>query len=172
MNQNPSILIHEISGRIFRLIRGMIRDRDEALDLTQDVLVRLLSRPVPTDSALFKGYAMKAAYHAALNASRDRKRRSRIHAILRDETEMPGRAINNIHDSHTAAQMTARLRQALEQLPEKQREAIELRFYGFLTIDETSEAMKISPGSVKVHLYRALNRLSRILAGKVEETQR
>jgi RNA polymerase sigma-70 factor (ECF subfamily) len=156
---------------MFRLIRGMIRDRDEALDLTQDVLVRLLSRPVPTDASLFRGYAMKAAYHAALNAGRDRKRRSRIHKRLENEAAMSVRVTVDINDSHSAAQISTRLRQAVEQLPEKQREAIELRFYGFLSIDETSEAMKISSGSVKVHLYRALNRLSRILAGNVEETK-
>jgi RNA polymerase sigma-70 factor (ECF subfamily) len=172
MNEISSELIHELSAGMFRLIRGMIRDRDEALDLTQDVLVRLLGRPVPTDPALLKGYAMKAAYHAALNASRDRKRRTRIHERLQAEAEMSGRVSADIQDSHGTARITARLRQALEQLPDKQREAIELRFYGCLTIDETSEAMRISSGSVKVHVYRALNRLSRILSGNVKETQK
>ncbi len=55
------------------------------------------------------------------------------------------------------------LRQALRQLPHRQREAVVLRFYEGLHEAEMAEVMGISPGAVKSHLHRALATLSREL---------
>jgi RNA polymerase sigma factor (sigma-70 family) len=169
MSHESLPMIHEVSGSLFRLIRGMVRDRDEALDLTQDVLVRLLRRPLPKDPARLKGYAMRSAYHAALNALRDRKRRVQIHEKLQKEPEsLYAGSLDTVPDSETDFQRRL-LGEALAQLSSKQREAIELRFYGSLTIDEISTAMNISTGAVKVHLYRALGRLNELMVSAHKE---
>jgi RNA polymerase sigma factor (sigma-70 family) len=52
------------------------------------------------------------------------------------------------------------LRQELGNLPRRQREAVVLRFYAGLTDAEIAEAMRISTGSVKTHLHRAMATLS------------
>lgn len=163
MNENSSAVIQELSGSLFRLIRGIVRDRELALDLTQDVLVRLLSRRVPSKPEQLRSYAMKSAYNAALNALRNRKRRTRIHGQLQDEAESLTRAYSEFEGNDEAVLTRRRLTDALEQLPLKQREAVEFRFYGDLTTDEISEAMNISSGSVKTHIYRALSRLGELL---------
>lgn len=170
MGKLSTEMIQEVSGSLFRLIRGITRDRDEALDLTQDVLVRLMDRSVPDNPARFRGYAMKAAYHAALNAVRDRKRQTRLQEQLQNESAVRGDCSSerNCPDRITLLQ----LRQALAELPARQREAIEFRFYGGLSVAEISLSMGISEGSVKVHLFRALNRLNELMGSSKEEKLR
>lgn len=169
MGTVPYGMIQDVSSSLFRLIRGIVRDREEALDLTQDVLVKMLDRPVPENPAIFKGYAMRAAYHAALNAVRNRRRQEQIHKRLQNEPALL-RANSSDQDCRdNDIQLRHRLLQALESLSPKQREAIELRFYGDLAVDEISAAMGVSDGSVKVHLYRGLNRLNEIMTTTKEE---
>ncbi len=110
---------------------------------------------------------MKAAYHIALNAVRDRRRQERFNKQLQDE---PSQAGDCSSEGQCLDQVTPlRLYRALAQLPSKQREAIEFRFYGGLTVQEISLSMGISEGSVKVHLFRALNRLNELLGTFREE---
>src|SRR5829696_5117683 len=52
---------------------------------------------------------------------------------------------------------------ALRQLPERQREALALRYYLDLPEAEIAAAMGVSAGSVKTHLHRALATLARSL---------
>lgn len=52
---------------------------------------------------------------------------------------------------------------ALRGLPEKQREAIVLRFYGDLSEVEIAAAMGVSQGAVKSHLHRGKAALARVL---------
>ena len=52
---------------------------------------------------------------------------------------------------------------ALRRLPDRQREALALRFYLDLSEAEMASAMKVSPGSVKTHVHRGLAALARLL---------
>lgn len=66
-----------------------------------------------------------------------------------------------------AAQLEEKRRQvraALVSLPERQRAALILSYYHQLTYAQIAEAMGCSVGAVKTHLFRALKRLSSLLA--------
>jgi RNA polymerase sigma-70 factor (ECF subfamily) len=55
------------------------------------------------------------------------------------------------------------LRSAVQQLPEKYRKVIELRYYDELSYEEISETLNISLSNVKIQLLRAKNMLSQIV---------
>ena len=55
--------------------------------------------------------------------------------------------------------------EALRELPHRQRNALVLRYYEELGIDEIAAAMGISRNSVKTHLTRGLAALERQLGG-------
>jgi len=52
---------------------------------------------------------------------------------------------------------------ALWTLPRRQREAVVLRYYLDLSVDETARVMGVSPGTVKSATHRALAAVGRIL---------
>jgi len=165
VSEDVAAAMRRLSDGAFGLIRRMVRDREEALDLTQDVLVRVLSRRRPDSPADLKAYAMRAAYRAALNALRDRKRHARIHDRLAAEQ----RSRPDNPDAIETAERKRMIAEALGELPPKQREAISYRFFGELAVAEIAAAMGISEGAVKVHLFRGLANLNAQLADKMKE---
>jgi RNA polymerase sigma-70 factor (ECF subfamily) len=54
------------------------------------------------------------------------------------------------------------LRRCLDQLPEKQRQVVYLRFYVDSSLDGIAAAMGVSIGTVKSRLFNALDRLTRM----------
>jgi RNA polymerase sigma-70 factor (ECF subfamily) len=53
-------------------------------------------------------------------------------------------------------QTLARLETVLRRLPSRQREAFQLREWEGLSVDDAARAMNCSAGSVKTHLFRAM----------------
>ena len=52
---------------------------------------------------------------------------------------------------------------ALRKLPQRQREALVLRYYLDLSVEQTAQAMGVSPGTVKSATHRALAAVGRTL---------
>jgi RNA polymerase sigma-70 factor (ECF subfamily) len=65
-------------------------------------------------------------------------------------------------------ELRERMRQALERLPERDREVLVLRNLEQLSVADTAEVLGISPGAVKVRHLRALERLRALLDGREE----
>jgi RNA polymerase sigma-70 factor, ECF subfamily len=65
-----------------------------------------------------------------------------------------------------AAEMSARLGALLAHLTPRQREVLVLRLAVGLSAEETAQAVRSTPGAVRVTQHRALGRLRRILLGE------
>lgn len=65
-----------------------------------------------------------------------------------------------------ALEQSERLQVAIAKLPERQQEAIVLRYLESLSIDETAKVMNVSQGTVKATINQALNRLRGYLKTK------
>ncbi|MDX1395945.1 MAG: RNA polymerase sigma factor, partial [Gemmatimonadota bacterium] len=64
-----------------------------------------------------------------------------------------------------ASEMNDRVRAALEELPDEQREAIVLRYLSELSYAEISETTGASANTVASRVYRGLRRLGALLGG-------
>lgn len=97
---------------------------------------------------------------AVVNGSRSRMRRRQV-AAKHVPSPMPD-AASAEHYAIGAAERAAVV-QALKKLPDRQREAVVLRYYGELSEAEIARAMGVSNGAVKSHVHRGLAALSRHL---------
>jgi RNA polymerase sigma-70 factor (ECF subfamily) len=85
-----------------------------------------------------------------------------------DEQAEPG---EGPEDAAAGAQRAARVRTALETLPESQRTVVELhRFHG-LSFAEIASALHTTEGAVKLRAFRAYGALRAALADLVEEAE-
>lgn len=159
MDDIVSSIVNDFSDRLFTFINRIVRDRDEALDLTQDTFVNVLRRPGrPQEIAKLKAYLYKTAYNLALNAIRDRQRRiAKSESVKNHMFEKTAQQPDELFESDRSSMI---IQEALDNLSSKQREAVMLRFYGDMKFSEIAENMSITEGSAKIHVARGLQKLA------------
>ena len=158
----------DVEKRALRIAEISVRDRDEALDLVQDAMIKLArnyaAKPADEWTPLF--------YRILQNGIRDWQRRQTVRNRVmvwfgrgNDDNDYDpvaaapdpaGRAPDEELASHEAMQG---LEEALGELPARQREAFMLRTFEGLDVAGTAAAMGCSQGSVKTHYSRAVHSL-------------
>jgi RNA polymerase sigma-70 factor (ECF subfamily) len=159
----------EVERRALRIAEIAVRDRDEALDLVQDAMIKLVrnysSRSNEEWAPLF--------YRILQNGVRDwhRRRAVRNRVMVWFQKAKPD---DNDYDVVAAApdpvgrspdeelQNSEAMRDmdtAVHELPARQREAFMLRTFEGLDVAGTAAAMGCSEGSVKTHYSRAIHKL-------------
>lgn len=163
-----------IEGRAFRIAQFATRNRDDALELVQEAMMKLVQNYADRNenewNALF--------YSILQSRIRDWQRRQSVrnrfrHWFSRDDDEdkedeleqMPAAESSDPAVQLGNEQFMARLEQELNALPYRQQQVFLLRVWEGLDIAQTAEAMQCSESSVKTHHTRALERLRGKLEG-------
>ncbi len=147
-------LIERHQAYVHKLAYRFVGHRDVADDLTQDAFLRVWRSAA--------GYRPTAAfttwlYRMVVNLCRDWRRgqRYRDYAQL---TDMPA-ATDEKSAADDQAEMARRVREAIEALPDHQREAVLLHRYGEFSHREIAEIMGKSESAVESYLVRAYAKL-------------
>jgi RNA polymerase sigma-70 factor, ECF subfamily len=165
--------LRDVERRALVIAEVATRDREEALDLVQDAMLAFVDRYANHDAAEWA-----PLFHRVLqNRIRDWHRRQQVRRrwrvwLNRDDEDEPD-PIETAPDprARTPEQEVALARAgdavmtALEALPPRQQQAFLLRAWEGLDVAETARAMGCSEGSVKTHLWRALQHLREKLEG-------
>jgi len=159
----------DVERRALRIAEIGVRDRDEALDLVQDAMIKLArnysDRPHDEWTPLF--------YRILQNGVRDWHRRQKVrnrvmvwfgratpgedeYDVVQQAPDPAGRTPDELLANTEAMQ---RLEGAVHALPGRQREAFMLRTFEGLDVAGTAVAMGCSEGSVKTHYSRAIHTL-------------
>lgn len=168
-SQAMRILVERFSRRIFKYLYGWVKNREDALDLTQEVLMRVYEK-----ADLYHGDAPLAPwiFRIAHNLFHDHLRRKnyKVHAgsmELNEQFDSPPSALPPQSDPERFArsrEAAGRVHDAIRRLPQRQREVIQLRLLSEMKLDEIAQALDISLGGVKSTLHNALHRLRRELS--------
>ena len=163
----------DVEKRALRIAEISIRDRDEALDLVQDAMIKLArnyaGHPEEEWTPLF--------YRILQNGIRDWHRRQMVRnrvmvwfgrsPAAEDDYDPVAQAPDPMgrtpDEQIEARQAMQKLEHAVAGLPARQREAFMLRTFEGLDVAATATAMGCSEGSVKTHYSRAIHTLREVL---------
>jgi RNA polymerase sigma factor (sigma-70 family) len=137
--------------------------RDEAEEILQMSYVKVLEA-----TARFDGRSSLRTWFFAVirrTAWEQRRRRWLREVLLGQWTaRQPAFVAANAPDAAlTGSEETHALRQALAELPARQREVLHLVFYQELTIQDSAKVLKISLGTARTHFERGKKRMREIL---------
>jgi RNA polymerase sigma-70 factor (ECF subfamily) len=154
-------LYREHDARLLRLCRLLLRNPQEAEEVVQEVFLKLVERGGEPDRAMVWGRWLT---RVAINACRDRQRAAwwRLWDRTAEEIELVDR-----DPTPEATALTGEIRGhiwcAFRQLSQRQREVFVLRHLEAWPTQDVAEAMGLSTGSVKRHLFRAVAHLREII---------
>jgi RNA polymerase sigma-70 factor (ECF subfamily) len=154
-------LVGEHQRMVVQLAMNLLGDRDEALDLSQEVFMRVF-RTIHR----FRGQSSLRTwiYRIAVNQARNRhrfwRRRHRADQVSLDQhiaTHGEFRSSGELTPDRVLAQkeLAERLQHALDHLPFDQRTAIVLREIDGLSYEEIAYSLGVAVGTVKSRLTRA-----------------
>lgn len=131
--------------------------QEDAADLVQDAFLAVLEgarRYHPQGH--FRAWLLRILIHRAIS-----HQRRRAPTLIEDAAALPDPA-NSATDFERAEQRS-RIRDGLDQLPDRQRMALILRFYEELSYREIARAMNTTEKTVERLLHRGRERLRRAL---------
>lgn len=136
------------------------RDRDMAYDVVQSSYLKILERKKTFGAqSAFKTWAFSIIRNTAYDALRKRKREAGMFEATQDN--LPDTAydagVGNEYDDKLAKLFFA---EALSRLSERQRQIMQLVFYHDLSLNESAEVLRLSPGSVRKYYDRAKKTLA------------
>ena len=145
---------------LFRYVRSITNDPSAARDITQDVFVKLWEsrRSLDPDQSL-KAYLYRTARNRAYNHERNRRTRTDKEADVRTDSPAQPTPRTAPDEAVDARMLDQRLRRWIDDLPDRQREALSLSRFEGLSHEAIAEIMDISPRTVNNHIVRALKSL-------------
>lgn len=163
--QAQHALVERYRDPVYRLIRNATGNPEEAFDLTQDSFIAAFGALARYDSARpFRAWISRIA----LNKCRDWRRRRKVRRFL--GLALPEDAESWIPDDAALPDEVAASRselaavaRAITLLPPQLSEVLLLRTVEGMSQSETAQALAISEKAVETRLYRARQRLSKIL---------
>jgi len=165
------LLVARYQGRAYRLAWSLLRNAEDARDVSQDAFIRVWEA-----AGRFRGDARFSTwfYRILVNRCLDHKRRGRWWTRLVARDDDPAADVSAVErqpapgpdagDQVSEAQTMARLWDAVQRLSPQQRAAVILHAQEQLSIAEIADVLRVAEPTVRVHLHRAVAALRKDLA--------
>ena len=151
-----NILVSRWEKRVFNYLLRLVGDREDAMDLSQEVFLKAyqnLSRL--QDASRFGPWLFRIAHNEAFSHLRRK----------RPEVELASGAVGDMAGPRVEPlELTLAVRRALGRLSDDQREAIVLKIYQGFKFEEMAEVLGCPVSTVKSRVYAALDVLKETLA--------
>ncbi len=161
---DPARLIEDHQNGVWRYLRALGCDHNEAEDLTQETFLTVLQKPFEYYSrTAASAYLRKVAYHRFVTSRR------------RSGREVAVAEVDQIHDTWSqwageddGEELHDALRGCLQQLTKRARWALEMRFRDRLPRSAIAEALSITEHGAKNLMQRAKQKLRACIEVKMQ----
>ena len=158
--------LRSVERSAYRMSRIALRDDDEALDMVQEAMIRLVRKYADRPLAELKPLFFRILQNQIRDCQRRRMVRSRVMAFFGRANPEEYDPVDLASDPGLATpekvqldQTMHKLEGAVRALPARQQQAFLLRAMEGLDVKQTADAMGCSSGSVKTHYSRAVHAL-------------
>jgi RNA polymerase sigma-70 factor (ECF subfamily) len=150
-----NLLVSRWEKRVFNYLLRLVGDREDALDLSQDVFLKAYQNLGKLeDPGRFGPWLFRIAHNEAFSLLRKR----------RPEDELPEIASSPARFRMFPVELSLAVESALGRLTRDQREAVVLKIYQGFKFEEMAEVLDCPVSTVKSRLYAALEILKLALA--------
>jgi RNA polymerase sigma-70 factor (ECF subfamily) len=152
-----NLLVSRWEKRVFNYLLRLVRNREDAMDVSQDVFLKAYQNlPKLEDAGKFGGWLFRIAHNEAYSLLRKKK----------PEGELPLET-GRVGTGLLPMELSVAVESALARLNEDQREAVLLKVYQGFKFEEMAEILECPVSTVKSRLYTALDLLKISLAPEV-----
>lgn len=151
------------AGAVFGVARQVLRDEGSAREITHDIFVRLWHQPERFDPerGTLRAFLLNQAHSRAVERVRsDARRRKREEADASRDARVPYDLEREVWDMTLAT----KVQQAVAELPDDERQAIFVAYFGGHTYREAATLLGEPEGTVKSRIRSGLRRLHATLA--------
>jgi RNA polymerase sigma-70 factor (ECF subfamily) len=157
-----------VERRALRMAEIAVRDRDDALDLVQEAMIKLARNYATRPSTEWAPLFFRILQNGIRDWHRRQKVRNRVMVWFGRSTSdddfditanLPDPSGRTPDEQLQTSEAMQQLEIAVLNLPDRQREAFMLRTFQGLDVAATATAMGCSDGSVKTHYSRAIHSL-------------
>jgi RNA polymerase sigma-70 factor, ECF subfamily len=151
-----NLLVSRWEKRVFNYLLRLTRNREDAMDLSQDVFLKAYQNlPKLDDPGKFSSWLFRIAHNEAYSLLRKKKPEDEL---MHDPMVAGGR------DRLLPMELSLTVESALKRLSDDQREAVLLKVYQGFKFEEMAEILDCPVSTVKSRLYTALDLLKTTLA--------
>jgi len=147
--------VHRYQHRVYSFAYYFLGNREEAEDVTQDVLLRLWNHREEVDEARLLGWLLRVARNACVDLLRRRKVQRAVMTVNTDGVELAAGHAPLPDEVADGQLFQEHLRQALDTLKEPYRSIVILREIQEMKYEEICGALDLPLNTVKVYLHRA-----------------
>jgi RNA polymerase sigma-70 factor (ECF subfamily) len=158
-----SVLIEKYKRKIYLTAYRLLGNHEDADDITQETIIKIYKE--------LKNFRRESSfytwiYRIVTNLSLNELKRKKVKKffdfdevdewLFKDENQSP-------ELSYRENELSNKIKEALNKLPEKQRLVFTLRYYDGLSYVEISELLGTSVGALKANYFHAVNKLQKEL---------
>ena len=156
-------IMNKFSRQIFNYLLKIVRNREEAEDLLQDVFIAFYKKIDSVQENSYRSYLYQTAYHKALNRISTKKRNKRFIKTIKQESSEP--ASTNPEDKNEI------IKAAFSKLKPEEVYILELQFFQKLSYKEIADQMDTSISAIDSRLVRAKKKLKKILVQEISDRE-
>jgi len=153
--------VEQHQRRIFSFAYYLLHNREEAEDVTQEVLLRLFRHRRKVEPERMGAWLLRVTRNACYDLLRQRRTRDRYTTEIDEEVaqELPDEHSPSPEAQAGTAAFRRRLEEALRELSEPYRSVLILREIQGLKYQEIADTLEMPLNTVRVHLHRGRRKL-------------
>ncbi len=161
LSEGDTMALRELFGRyedgLYRYLWQMLRHQQDSEDALQETFRKALKAlPKYEDRGQFKSWLFRIGHNVSLDLIR---RRKRVVGMSGEQEEFLSGEESGPAEMLEAKERIERLREAVKELPDAEREVVSLRLRADLSFAEISEVLGAPLGTVLARMHKAKQRL-------------